>query len=547
MLATQRMSSHGGQQNFPFGCMHPIGSSNTYTGPYAEDMIIDQPESIHGLGLPDFMNPGPPPGQPLLNAHENQDLDNFLSGFDSAAVQKHGTQTPFHMAPGQEPYWNMPPTFVGSETSLGARAGVDPHQLQMADGFMFEDATVLAGHDMHPMGQGNALDNGIHGAGYGETAYSNILVSQLQSAAAQIQPGYGPGWPPPPPPPQQSYGHQGMVHMPSSTGTVMRFGSDSHFQPTGYAAPNGVNDPDMIHPIHPMDWFEPSSATTTQPNTQPNTQPSSPTWSKKRKLDEFHQDQPSRNGFMPPSNGHPANASQPSPPNSNPRRHRQSVVKTEQHTSISQPPTPRSNSKPQTPLDPEIAPDPGAETNAHDEDAEAEDDEELAAAADQARTPSPAPWPGSKSRPPKSSQRPPSTKAGRDRRKPSIATTPIKPKSRPPRTSSSSQPARVPLTQEQKKANHTNSEQRRRDATARAYAELYDLVPELDEMGKQSTMKKLELVVAKVQRVRRAVEGLRTRLGLDPATGRPLNPGASGGAGLMMHSDADVGAVGWHP
>jgi hypothetical protein len=72
----------------------------------------------------------------------------------------------------------------------------------------------------------------------------------------------------------------------------------------------------------------------------------------------------------------------------------------------------------------------------------------------------------------------------------------------------------VPLTQQQKKANHTNSEQRRRDATARAYAELYDLVPEVGAMGKQSTMKKLEVVVAKVQKTIQTVDELRTKLGV---------------------------------
>lgn len=64
------------------------------------------------------------------------------------------------------------------------------------------------------------------------------------------------------------------------------------------------------------------------------------------------------------------------------------------------------------------------------------------------------------------------------------------------------------MTADQKKANHTNSEQRRRDATARAYAELYDLVPELEVMGKQSTMKKLEVVVNRLAEVKSGNERL---------------------------------------
>lgn len=80
----------------------------------------------------------------------------------------------------------------------------------------------------------------------------------------------------------------------------------------------------------------------------------------------------------------------------------------------------------------------------------------------------------------------------------------------------------MPLSAEQKKANHTNSEQRRRDATARAYAELYDLVPEIQEMGKQSTMKKLEIVVQKVRDIKDRLEYLRGLMGQDLGNGRML-------------------------
>ena len=68
---------------------------------------------------------------------------------------------------------------------------------------------------------------------------------------------------------------------------------------------------------------------------------------------------------------------------------------------------------------------------------------------------------------------------------------------------------RVTLSAQQKKANHTNSEQRRRDLTGRAYQELFDLVPQLENMGKQSTMKKLEVVVARVAHLKGIVIGLR--------------------------------------
>lgn len=81
---------------------------------------------------------------------------------------------------------------------------------------------------------------------------------------------------------------------------------------------------------------------------------------------------------------------------------------------------------------------------------------------------------------------------------------------KPERTASIS--ARTPLSAAQKKANHTNSEQRRRDATARAYAELYDLVPELESLGKQSTMKKLEVVVDALKRLKEGNETLQEML-----------------------------------
>lgn len=81
---------------------------------------------------------------------------------------------------------------------------------------------------------------------------------------------------------------------------------------------------------------------------------------------------------------------------------------------------------------------------------------------------------------------------------------------------------RIPLTAEQKKANHTNSEQRRRDATARSYADLYDLVPEIQQMGKQSTMKKLEVVVDKVTTIKSQLEHIRSLMGRDPVTGNPI-------------------------
>ncbi|KIX01856.1 uncharacterized protein Z518_09583 [Rhinocladiella mackenziei CBS 650.93] len=523
------MSSHGGQQNFPFGCMvstYPPLDVDEFT--YA--CSTDQQENIHGLGFPEFMNPGPPPGQPLLNAHENQDLDNFFHDFDqNAAAIKAISHAQFNLPSGHDQYYGMPPMFVGSDTALG-RSGVNPHQLQ-GGGFPYGDS--LMGQEMGTVGPSNAIGS-MHGAGYSDAAYTNPLIAQLQTAAS-LQPAYGPGW-------LQTFPPQHAIHMQPQSRQVVNFGSDPHFQPTGYAAPNNPMDPDIPQGMQTpaMDWFEPMSASTTQPNTQPNTEPSSPNWSKKRTFDDFQREQQPRNGFVPSTNGQHMAAAQPSPPQSNPRRKRSSVVKNEPGLP-SQPPTPLTSSKPHTPLNPLFG-----EPGDHEEDAEAEADEDEDAddddggdgddeISDRPKSPSPAPWPSNKARPPRVTKPPPQQPI-RKKKSGTNPSTQIKPKAKrlpaPPFTRTPA--TRVPLTMEQKKANHTNSEQRRRDATARAYAELYDLVPELDDMGKQSTMKKLEVVVAKVQRVKLGVEKLRVKLGLDPQTGKPVGPG---GGDVLLHSD----------
>jgi len=48
------------------------------------------------------------------------------------------------------------------------------------------------------------------------------------------------------------------------------------------------------------------------------------------------------------------------------------------------------------------------------------------------------------------------------------------------------------------------------------------MVPELNDMGKQSTMKKLEVVVDKVHSVKARLEYLRQQLGRDAVTGQLL-------------------------
>ncbi len=482
--------------------------------------LSDQPENLHGIGLPEFITPGPPPGQPLLNAHENQDLDNFFQGFDqNSAANKSLAHAHYNIPPEHDQFFNMPPMFVGSDTALAQRAAIEPHQLT---GGGFPYGNMLLGHDMNTAAHPNALVHGMHGPAFADPAFQNPLVAQLQNAAS-MQPAFTQGW-------QHSYPAQNMMHLQNQSRLGMGFGTDSRFQPTGYAAPHNPMDPDLPQGLHmgnPIgDWLEPTSASTTQPNTQPNTQPSSPNWTKKRNFDDFARDQQPRNGFAVPAQN--AGSARPSPPHSNSRRKR-SVVKTEIRTPISKPPTPLSNSKTHTPLEDEH---PGvSETPEQEEDAEAEDEDEETMP--RPRSASPAPWPGSRPRPPRNTKAPPPKPS---RKKKAVVSTPAK--SKKSQASQKIASSRAPLSHDQKKANHTNSEQRRRDATARSYAELYDLVPELDESGKQSTMKKLEVVVDKVRRTKGRVEELRAKLGMDIATGRPLGGGAvSSGSSMLLYSD----------
>ena len=530
MLATQRMSSHGGQQNFPFGCMayttflflaHPYPLSFSDNA-FAYKFLSDQLENLHGIGLPEFITPGPPPGQPLLNAHENQDLDNFFQGFDqNSAANKSLPHAHYNIPTEHDQFFGMPPMFVGSDTALAQRAAIEPHQLT---GGGFPYGNMLLGHDMNTPAPPNALMHGMHGPAYLDPAFQNPLVAQLQSAAS-LQPAFTQGWQH-----SHSYPTHNMMNVQNQSRLGMGFGTDSRFQPSGYAAPQNPMDPDLpqgVHMTNPIgDWLEPTSASTTQPNTRPNTQPSSPDWSKKRNFDDFARDHRPRNGFVVPAQS--AVSARPSPPHSKSRRKR-SVVKTEIKTPISQPPTPLSNSKAHTPHEIEIPS--ASETPEQDEDAEAEDEDEETTV--QPRSPSPAPWPGSRPRPPRNTKAPPPKPP---RKKKAAASSPAKPKKS--QASQKIASSKTPLSHEQKKANHTSSEQRRRDATARSYAELYDLVPELEELGKQSTMKKLEIVVDKVRRTKERVEELRAKLSMDVATGRPLGGGAvASGSSMLLYSD----------
>ena len=301
----------------------------------------------------------------------------------------------------------------------------------------------------------------------------------------------------------------------------MRYGSDNRFQANGFATSGPPIESDMSQ-MQTYGWLEAqSSATNTAPNSAHNTNPSSPVVSRKRKLDDSgaarFQLPREATGHVPPPF---ANQVQLQPPLRRPA-HRQASSSA---TSISQL-TPTASSSQKQVL-----------RRADPEDAEAVYDND-----DNETMSSPGPWPANKARPPRKAPKPP--KPPRERKGPSPnskATSSTKATSR--RRSSASRssnaiPSRLTLTAAQKKANHTNSEQRRRDLTGRAYQELFDLVPQLENMGKQSTMKKLEIVVARAKHLKGLVDRLTERRDeMKREFGRRGWAWAGGGAG---DGDAD--------
>jgi hypothetical protein len=317
------------------------------------------------------------------------------------------------------------------------------------------------------------------GPGYINPSYSSQMQSHFPPL---LDPQFHQQWLP---------GYQISMNAPMANGRPqVRFGSDDQFHASGYAAPPNHQEPDMMRNL---EWIEAqSSATNTQPNTQPNTTPSTPVVSRKRK----HGDEQSL--MTEPLNNRtglhtgPQNmmAEQlPSPENRKSTRtlHQPDVKEeTSTATTVLQP-EPWANSKPRPVSKPSPAKRPSNRSK-------------------RKAPPSPEPAPSSSSR----------AKATKTSSK---APTKTKPSSRGTKQSSRSSTTpgshRQPLTQAEKKANHTNSEQRRRDATSRAYAEMYDLVPELESMGKLSTTKKLECVVKKVRELKAGNATLEKMLGLE--------------------------------
>jgi hypothetical protein len=424
------------------------------------------------------MAPGPPPGEPLLDANAAQNLNTFFTEFDTNNLDPHsraldGPQ--FH--DGKDINFELPPDFVGSGTSLGPRYGpsVDPQDLQPV---FYSDGLMSAHVPLIPHGTSFAGTMQTAGPGYINPSYSNQMQSHFPSL---LDPQFHQQWLP---------GYQIGTNAPMTNGRPqVRFGSDELFHASGYAAPPNHQEPDVMRNL---DWIEAqSSATNTQPNTQPNTTPSSPIVSRKRKhVDEqslMTEPLISRTGLLARSQNMMAEQLLSPEGKTSTRKLRQPDIKEEASTAPTVPqPGPWPISKPHAVSKPSPAKRPSNRSK-------------------RKAPPSPEPAP--------SSSRSKATKtSNKAQTKTKLSSKGTKQSSR-----SSTTPGghRQPLTQAEKKANHTNSEQRRRDATSRAYAEMYDLVPELESMGKLSTTKKLECVVKKVRELKDGNATLERMLGLE--------------------------------
>ena len=428
--------------------MYVAVSLSSLVAALADIGYSDNPDTIQGVGLPNFMQSHPPPqgnttsqGQPLLRNNDQTRVYSFLDHFGTTGeeVSEGVMQTSYA--------WDgVAPTYLAASTELGQHGpNIDHDQRQLNDmpfndPYMSGDIFAPNSHTFDP-----ALPTTTT-AEYQHHSYPNPVHYQYPTSNSYIGQTH---W--------QTYnGHQIQSAHPNGR-PVVRFGSDSHFHASGYAPPADQQNPEELA-LGPMDFLERDSATNTAPNTQPNTQPSSPNWTRKRKIEELHEEgvqtlsqlfPPHTNGFHNTINDQHADAAfeeddddeasqlAAAQPSSSKRR-KQSTSNNTNH-SIKTPPS-------------------------------------------------------TAKRPPRARQKSTSSQFSRPQLKTSNSTT----------SNGDTTPAktgRQPLSTEQKKANHTSSEQRRRDATGRAYSELYDLVPELADLGKMSTTKKLEKVVEKMRNV----------------------------------------------
>lgn len=461
-------------------------------------------DSIEGMAFPpDYRPRGPPPaphGKPLLDLSDHERLDGFFAGFDSNNLTSNnlptsgaGMMVGDSLASNEQPL--TPQYFIGSHTHMqGQPPFVDPNALE-TEGNIFNPGSHLGSNVSMPANRvpfGQLIQHtpqALPFANY-QTSHHNSH-NFFDSLTTPIPTTFPVPW------------HHSLASSqlpPSAPRPLVRFGSDSHFRPSGYVPPLGSADLVEPNEIQRFEWLE-GDAQSSTPNTQSNTEPSSPVWTRKQKAEGTQSTRILDDSAGLVENAEPVEQAEQAeqgeeeevavdnPERTPSRKRRKVTLKTESHPPIFQPS--QSQSSPTT-----------TTTAKSSIRGKRKSLSAITTAITTSSTSTSPTQPLTTSKPPRS---------------PSTGSKP-KPKRPPAATSNSAGSgsvgagARVPLTSDQKRANHTNSEQRRRDQAQRAFARLFDLVPELEREGKLSQMKKLERVVKKIRDLQEGNRECRRRI-----------------------------------
>lgn len=433
---------------------------------------------------PDYRPRGPPPapqGKPLLNLSEHEQLDGFFAGFESNNLTPNNLST---AGPGMMPGDVMgnneqpltPQYFITSHTHMQGQAPfVDPNALE-GGGNMFHSSHMGSNMAMTASGvpYNHMVTHTAHALPFAtyQNSHSNGQ-DFFDPLATSVPSTYPVSWP-------HNLASNNMSS--SAPRPLVRFGSDSHFGPSGYIPPLDSTEMTDQNAMQRFEWLE-GDAQSSAPPTQPSTEPSSPVYTRKRKVEVDQSAKPNHsNGFI--ENAEPAEQEdiEVETATTSPRKKRRVTLKSE----------------PTTPFRPSQSQSSPATSN-------------IKATTRGKRKSLPAVPSISSARPSSATTKPRPSSATSH-----TSTNTNKPK-RPPAISSlsgsgSAGGVRVPLTSDQKRANHTNSEQRRRDQAQKAFARLFDLVPELEQEGKLSQMKKLERVVRKIRELEEGNRECRRRI-----------------------------------
>lgn len=428
-------------------------------------------DSIEGMAFPpDYRPRGPPPaphGKPLLNLSDQEQLDGFFAGFDSNNLASNNVSTSGPgLLTGDALVGNeqslTPQYFISSHTHMqGQPPFVDPNALEGGES-MFSGGHVATSMPMaaNGMSYSQMIHHNSHALPFGQyPTPHNDGHDYFDPLATSLSQNFPVSWPHTLP--------SNNIHS-SGARPLARFGSDSHFQPSGYVPPLGSTELSDQNALQRFEWLE-GDAQSSAPNTQPNTQPSSPVWARKRKADGEPSSRVNQStSLIEVAQLAKEAGTQPDAAASSSRKRRKVTLKREPDTAFSASKTHASST-------------PKSSTRGK-------------------RKSHSAAFPAQLPLPTKTSPSPTASTA-RPKRPPAIS-------------SCSGSGVRVPLSSDQKRANHTNSEQRRRDQAQRAFARLFDLVPELEHEGKLSQMKKLEKVVTKIRQLEEGNHECRRRIAL---------------------------------